>query len=647
MASLLPNGKQHYETSAGIPLVGGQLFTYDAGTTNPRVTYSDFGGTVPNANPVVLDARGEALIFWSGAYKVVLKDALGNTIWTVDNISGIDPAALLSAGGAGLIGFNYANFYSAGTIGAWLQGLVGSAGSTFIGFLQAGVAALVRPIQSKLRDVVSPQDFMTSAQIADVIAGTVTLDVTAAIQSAINTGKSVFFPDGTYKISPQTNAVLPNVFSANSVCLNLVNSNQRFYGPGVLQLAAGVAAQSGAFFGNVDGLTRTNLVFDGLNMDGNSANAGTSLMSQVVVVNGVDCKIRNCYTKNSTYICYQLNGASTRCSIENNITVGANYGIQCGSPAALHVTNNKIYNTTNNGIDIYADNLPISQVIVSGNILKNNLNGIFMESGGSATISDNQIDSPTGGLTSAAIYCNQTTTPASQMVISNNRITNDANVANTTGIVFNNGSGRCTVEGNYFKNCDWSIWGNGGAANVDIQPNYHDGIKQSLIKITQGINQLVFANVSQQIIYGSRTNQIPYTCSPLSNANNYNNRAFSLAIAPALCLNGGAAGSLQVEYQDGLNSVLSSDPAFGGAFSAFVGGDTQIHCAGANPQMVVGKYVAIAGNLYFVFSQPSVNFFVLRLMTGSGGGVAVAGNYTATFNAALAWVEYNAAWQTT
>lgn len=87
MATLLPNGKQQFENSAGAPLVGGKLYTYDAGTTNPRATYQDAAGTIPNTNPVILDARGEATVFWNGTYKIILKDASDVTIWTVDNVS--------------------------------------------------------------------------------------------------------------------------------------------------------------------------------------------------------------------------------------------------------------------------------------------------------------------------------------------------------------------------------------------------------------------------------------------------------------------------------------------------------------------------------------------------------------------------------
>lgn len=86
MASVLPEGRQSFTDSAGAPLVGGKLWTYDAGTSTPRPTYADASGTVENTNPVILDARGEAAVYWDGAYKVVLQDAAGSTIWTQDNI---------------------------------------------------------------------------------------------------------------------------------------------------------------------------------------------------------------------------------------------------------------------------------------------------------------------------------------------------------------------------------------------------------------------------------------------------------------------------------------------------------------------------------------------------------------------------------
>lgn len=87
MAIILPEGKQSFTDDAGNPLAGGKLYTYDAGTTTPRLTWSDSAQTAPHTNPIILDARGEATIFWNGAYKVELRTAADVVIWTVDNVT--------------------------------------------------------------------------------------------------------------------------------------------------------------------------------------------------------------------------------------------------------------------------------------------------------------------------------------------------------------------------------------------------------------------------------------------------------------------------------------------------------------------------------------------------------------------------------
>lgn len=93
MAVVMPPGKQAYYRTDGTPLVGGRLRTFAAGTSTPKATFSDAAGTIANTNPVVLDARGEATVYWSGAYKVQLEDSLGAVIWTVDNFVATDAIA--------------------------------------------------------------------------------------------------------------------------------------------------------------------------------------------------------------------------------------------------------------------------------------------------------------------------------------------------------------------------------------------------------------------------------------------------------------------------------------------------------------------------------------------------------------------------
>lgn len=71
----------------GDPLNGGKLYTYDAGTTTPKATYTDAAGATPNANPVILDSAGRATVFLSGSYKFRLEDSLGTLIKETDNVT--------------------------------------------------------------------------------------------------------------------------------------------------------------------------------------------------------------------------------------------------------------------------------------------------------------------------------------------------------------------------------------------------------------------------------------------------------------------------------------------------------------------------------------------------------------------------------
>ncbi len=73
----------------GDPLSGGKLYTYVPTSTTNKATYSDRLLTVPNTNPLILDARGEGVVYGAGQYKFVLNDVDDNLIWTFDYVDGI------------------------------------------------------------------------------------------------------------------------------------------------------------------------------------------------------------------------------------------------------------------------------------------------------------------------------------------------------------------------------------------------------------------------------------------------------------------------------------------------------------------------------------------------------------------------------
>lgn len=80
-ASLVPNAKQQFEDINGNPLVGGLVYFYTINTLTPKDTWQDSEQNVLNTNPVVLDSRGQAIIYGVGAYRQILTDADGNLIW--------------------------------------------------------------------------------------------------------------------------------------------------------------------------------------------------------------------------------------------------------------------------------------------------------------------------------------------------------------------------------------------------------------------------------------------------------------------------------------------------------------------------------------------------------------------------------------
>lgn len=89
MSTLAPTPKLQFFDANGAPLVGGKLYTYVAGSTTPLASYTDSTGNTANTNPIILDSRGEANVWLSGAiYKFALYDSTNVLIWTVDNING-------------------------------------------------------------------------------------------------------------------------------------------------------------------------------------------------------------------------------------------------------------------------------------------------------------------------------------------------------------------------------------------------------------------------------------------------------------------------------------------------------------------------------------------------------------------------------
>jgi hypothetical protein len=90
----------------GVPLSGGKLYTYEAGTTTPLVTYTTSAGNVARTNPIVLDSAGRVpsggeIWLTSQAYKFVLNTSVDVLIATYDNIRGLGSTSVTNYTGNG------------------------------------------------------------------------------------------------------------------------------------------------------------------------------------------------------------------------------------------------------------------------------------------------------------------------------------------------------------------------------------------------------------------------------------------------------------------------------------------------------------------------------------------------------------------
>lgn len=189
--TLMPSPRQRFVDNNGWPLVSGMVFTFEAGTSKPLATFQDPAGLIPHKNPIRLDSRGEATIYWSGNYKVDVRSAAGVQVrgYPVDNFN-TDPGGLWNS------------------ISGLITNLAKSTGAAMLGFIQSGAGAVKQTVQDVLRERVSITNF---GGVGDGL-----VDNSAAALLAEARTDYVYLPDGQFLIAPTT--IL----------------TKRYYGPGRL-----------------------------------------------------------------------------------------------------------------------------------------------------------------------------------------------------------------------------------------------------------------------------------------------------------------------------------------------------------------------------------------------------------------------------
>lgn len=330
MASLLPQPKQLFQDNAWNPLVGGQIYTYEAGSLTTKDTYQDAALTIANTNPVSVNARGEVVMYGDGPYRVIAKDAAGNTLWDQDNVESA---------------YSIANAIRNALAADLANAADPTKGDALIGVKRTLASA-----------VASTLHLWLEAQWANVQAdfgakGDGSADDTAAIQAAISatTGK-LFFPPGTYKVTSG---------------LSWTKSNLWLVGAG-----EGATTISGTFAaGDIIAIG------DGTANPNNSGVACLSITSTVAKTGGAAIKARNGHNLRFDHL-----------RLDSNLYVG--FDFEGGAQQFLYYLSNFEINSGAQGILVGSDgtlvqDLWISNGIISGatsdGILLKNVSGYYFD----------------------------------------------------------------------------------------------------------------------------------------------------------------------------------------------------------------------------------------------------------------------------
>jgi hypothetical protein len=392
LSMLAGAGAQFFDNN-GIPLAGGLVYTYAAGTTTPQATYTTSAGSIAHANPIVLDSAGrtpsggEIWLTDAVAYKFVLKTSGASTIGTYDNVTG-----------------NSSGIYAA---------FAASSGSSLVGYTQGSTNAVATTVQGKLRQTVSVIDFGASTSNTAAQNSTAFANALAYIVGTAQKGVLII-PSGTYNLN--------STLTVNITYVSLAGQAATLNFP---TLSTGAAILITATNPPPTELANAITVISGLTISGNSTATPTigiqfNAIGFAIAHFSIDnCNINNFGVgesfQNNSYLIHHKDVVVWNCNVGiQNLTGFSNNGENISYVGGC-ITGNYVNIVQNNGSgDMYFTNTSIDypsgfQIsITRGQIFFVNCH---IESFGTTPVFQNNVSTTVVNFTNCWLLQNQTTGP--------------------------------------------------------------------------------------------------------------------------------------------------------------------------------------------------------------------------------------------
>jgi hypothetical protein len=379
-------------------------------------------------------------------------------------------------------------------------------------FTQTGTGAVARTVDSKLKDIVSITDF-------GAVGDGVTNDQ-AAIQAALNTGKNVFVPNGTFLYNSS---------------ISFAASGQTFYGSGnksILKAGSGsVYIQSNSF---------SNISLNDLRIECGATNGGFVIngsqnvtVSRIYWYEGIQVvwlftcntiKVVDCTFEGITYgILQQAANVSSFVLIDSNVALDmtgdfVEANCESGTPSSSWTITSNVFKgsrgwPTTGTEKRFVGITSVNGVVIDGNVVEKTAGdaAIHLENTkGETVISNNVFDNCMGSggnsgyiyflnseentIVTGNIFLRTNTTIASATAIQSannyshslqfvgNRVVAPAGSTNFSGLFTAFYSGPAVIADNIFKNLQYAI-GTNTVANFQITGNTFDGC---VVGITRG-----------------------------------------------------------------------------------------------------------------------------------------------------------------